>query len=69
MESFDKSKYSVREEPRIREQDFGNLQDEKLQPLIMKERAKFGRFYYRMYCLSFVKVLWKYGALYRISKW
>lgn len=47
MEAFDKATYSIREEPRIREQDFGNLQDEKLQPTIMKERSKFGRFYYR----------------------
>lgn len=36
----------VREEPRIREQDFGNFQDATMQEL-KKERLGFGRFFYR----------------------
>jgi hypothetical protein len=36
----------VQEEPRIREQDFGNYQDNTMQD-IKKERARFGRFFYR----------------------
>lgn len=36
----------VREEPRIREQDFGNFQDATMREL-KKERVGFGRFFYR----------------------
>ena len=36
----------VREEPRIREQDFGNLQDDAM-PLSKRKRVSFGRFFYR----------------------
>ena len=36
----------VREEPRVREQDFGNFQDTSMQQL-KKERAGFGRFFFR----------------------
>ena len=36
----------VREEPRIREQDFGNLQDESMETL-KKQRMRFGRFFFR----------------------
>lgn len=36
----------VREEPRMREQDFGNFQDHTMRDL-KKERARFGRFFFR----------------------
>eukprot|EP00546_Thalassionema_frauenfeldii_P020792 CAMPEP_0178897926 /NCGR_PEP_ID=MMETSP0786-20121207/2030_1 /TAXON_ID=186022 /ORGANISM="Thalassionema frauenfeldii, Strain CCMP 1798" /LENGTH=233 /DNA_ID=CAMNT_0020568555 /DNA_START=96 /DNA_END=797 /DNA_ORIENTATION=- len=37
----------VREEPRLREQDFGNFQDKALMQESKEERVKFGRFFYR----------------------
>ena len=37
----------TREEPRLREQDFGNFQDKELIQQFKKERPKFGRFFYR----------------------
>jgi broad specificity phosphatase PhoE len=37
----------TREEPRLREQDFGNFQDFKLIQNAKKERDSFGRFFYR----------------------
>ena len=37
----------TREEPRLREQDFGNFQDRELIQQFKKERPKFGRFFYR----------------------
>uniref|UniRef100_A0A7S4I622 Phosphoglycerate mutase (2,3-diphosphoglycerate-dependent) n=1 Tax=Odontella aurita TaxID=265563 RepID=A0A7S4I622_9STRA len=37
----------VREEPRLREQDFGNFQNPKLMLEAKRERANFGRFFYR----------------------
>ena len=37
----------TREEPRLREQDFGNFQDVNLIKQFKKERPKFGRFFYR----------------------
>lgn len=37
----------VREEPRLREQDFGNFQEEKRMALIKDARKQFGRFFYR----------------------
>jgi broad specificity phosphatase PhoE len=37
----------TREEPRLREQDFGNFQDPKLIQLAKQERPQFGRFFYR----------------------
>jgi broad specificity phosphatase PhoE len=47
VKSFDSSQYELLEEPRLREQDFGNFQD----PVRIKEeqklRSKFGTFYYR----------------------
>mmetsp|Transcript_14853 Transcript_14853/g.25148 ORF Transcript_14853/g.25148 Transcript_14853/m.25148 type:complete len:343 (+) Transcript_14853:138-1166(+) len=36
----------VREEPRIREQEFGNLQDERM-PLSKRKRMTYGRFFFR----------------------
>eukprot|EP01089_Gocevia_fonbrunei_P020745 TRINITY_DN7798_c0_g1_i1.p1 TRINITY_DN7798_c0_g1~~TRINITY_DN7798_c0_g1_i1.p1 ORF type:complete len:318 (+),score=31.85 TRINITY_DN7798_c0_g1_i1:101-1054(+) len=42
-----KSKYSVREEPRLREQDWGNFQNPENVKLSMLERRKFGAFYFR----------------------
>jgi broad specificity phosphatase PhoE len=36
-----------REEPRLREQDFGNFQDPDKIQLAKQERPKFGRFFYR----------------------
>ena len=36
----------VREEPRMREQDFGNYQDGGMREL-KKQRARFGRFFFR----------------------
>jgi broad specificity phosphatase PhoE len=37
----------VREEPQLREQDFGNFQDLKRKQLEKRERQYFGRFFYR----------------------
>lgn len=37
----------VREEPQLREQDFGNFQDLKQKQLEKRERQNFGRFFYR----------------------
>jgi len=39
--------YTVREEPRIREQDWGNFQDPPQVAKYMEERRRFGAFYYR----------------------
>eukprot|EP01121_Diplochlamys_sp_Union-15-3_P000255 TRINITY_DN1025_c0_g1_i1.p1 TRINITY_DN1025_c0_g1~~TRINITY_DN1025_c0_g1_i1.p1 ORF type:complete len:286 (+),score=38.06 TRINITY_DN1025_c0_g1_i1:56-859(+) len=41
-------RYTIREEPRLREQDWGNFQDPKSVGLFMKDRLKFGSFYYRL---------------------
>lgn len=38
----------VREEPRLREQDWGNLQEEQLQVRQKAERNAFGHFFYRL---------------------
>lgn len=37
----------VREEPQLREQDFGNFQDQKRKQVEKRERQSFGRFFYR----------------------
>lgn len=37
----------VREEPRIREQDFGNFQEEGTMKIVKDIRDRFGRFFYR----------------------
>jgi len=44
---LDESRYSVREDPRLREQDWGNLQDPEAIRRSMQERRAFGAFYYR----------------------
>jgi len=46
--SFDKEKYIVTEDPRLREQDWGNFQDPKMLDKYMRERRDFGHFYYRL---------------------
>eukprot|EP01088_Endostelium_zonatum_P002583 TRINITY_DN13211_c0_g1_i1.p1 TRINITY_DN13211_c0_g1~~TRINITY_DN13211_c0_g1_i1.p1 ORF type:complete len:231 (-),score=34.95 TRINITY_DN13211_c0_g1_i1:45-737(-) len=45
--NFDPSTYTVREEPRLREQDWGNYQIPEEVEKSMKERKRFGSFYYR----------------------
>ncbi len=48
LESFeDNVKVGIREEPRITEQQFGNFQCHELVQQAKKDRAKFGRFYFR----------------------
>lgn len=47
--AFSKDKISYREEPRIREQDWGNFQDPKAIKLSQIERFNFGSFYYRFH--------------------
>ena len=37
----------VREEPRLREQDFGNFQSERLMRESKRDRVRFGRFFFR----------------------
>lgn len=37
----------MREEPRLREQDFGNFQRETLMKESKRDRARFGRFFFR----------------------
>lgn len=44
---FEKSQYSLREEPRLREQDWGNFQNPALIEKSMEERKLYGSFYYR----------------------
>jgi len=46
-ESFDKDNYIHYEEPRLREQDFGNFQDQETMAQILKERDSYGRFFFR----------------------
>eukprot|EP00475_Leptophrys_vorax_P035719 TRINITY_DN5920_c0_g1_i2.p1 TRINITY_DN5920_c0_g1~~TRINITY_DN5920_c0_g1_i2.p1 ORF type:complete len:210 (+),score=51.79 TRINITY_DN5920_c0_g1_i2:1309-1938(+) len=46
LKSFDQ-KVSVREEPRIREQDWGNFQNPEIIQQLQKHRKKFGIFYFR----------------------
>ena len=46
--SFEKKRIiGVREECRIREQDFGNFQVEERMKVIKQTRERFGRFFYR----------------------
>lgn len=47
FESDKKHIVGVREEPRIREQDFGNFQETHKITAVKKERQRFGRFFYR----------------------
>jgi len=44
---FNENQYTVREEPRLREQDWGNFQDPMEIRKNMEERKRFGSFYYR----------------------
>lgn len=44
---FDKQSYTTREEPRLREQDWGNFQDPNTIQVSSEERKIFGNFYYR----------------------
>jgi len=47
-ESFDDNQCTYREEPRLREQDWGNFQDPDQVLKCREERRKFGSFYYRL---------------------
>ena len=47
-ESFESATIRTREEPRIREQEWGHLRNLEEFKKIDKERAEFGRFYFRM---------------------
>eukprot|EP00727_Mastigamoeba_balamuthi_P006694 m51a1_g2645 hypothetical protein (251) ;mRNA; r:607780-608835 len=47
VKSFDPSQYSVREDPRVREQEWGNFQEAAKMEQRMKERREVGSFYYR----------------------
>lgn len=62
------------EDPRLREQEFGNFQEEALMKKAREQRSKFGRFYYRFQdgesgadvydrVSAFVESLWKYWQL------
>jgi len=44
---LDDDSYTLREDPRLREQDWGNLQDTDEIRMCRKARKKFGNFYYR----------------------
>ena len=48
LESFNPVSYIWREDPRIREQEWGHLRDAAECDLVEKEREKFGTFYYRI---------------------
>jgi len=43
-----KGEYTMREDPRLREQDWGNFQDPQDMEIVTKQRRIFGSFYYRM---------------------
>ncbi|KAM0046233.1 putative phosphoserine phosphatase [Helianthus debilis subsp. tardiflorus] len=46
--AFDRSRIAgVREEPRVREQDFGNFQDQEQMKIQKAVRVRYGRFFYR----------------------
>jgi broad specificity phosphatase PhoE len=45
---FDEQKYRLREDPRLREQEWGHFRDLKANVQIDDERNKFGTFYYRI---------------------
>lgn len=49
LESIDEHSYKIHEEPRMREQDFGNFQSEAEEmEKVWKERAHYGHFFYRI---------------------
>src|SRR5687768_10252223 len=47
-ESFEKSQYQIREEPRLREQEWGHLRSLEECEKVEKEREEYGTFYYRI---------------------
>ncbi|KAJ3144606.1 hypothetical protein HK101_002645 [Irineochytrium annulatum] len=47
VEGLDERYYDCYEEPRLREQDFGNFQRKEVMDRCKKEREAFGHFYYR----------------------
>lgn len=47
LQAYDGQTVQLSSEPRLREQDFGNFQDSEAMDSTLKERQKFGRFYYR----------------------
>jgi broad specificity phosphatase PhoE len=47
LAAFSKDDYTLHEEPRIREQDFGNFQNLEEQKKMHEERKRYGRFNYR----------------------
>ncbi|MCO5601216.1 hypothetical protein L7F22_055335 [Adiantum nelumboides] len=69
----------VREEPRLREQDFGNFQEETRMALVKDERIQFGRFFYRFpegesgadvfdRVTSFLESLWRDIDTFRLNR-
>ncbi len=48
VKNFDTNKYDLREDPRIREQEWGHLKDPARILAIDEERDNFGKFYYRI---------------------
>ncbi|GLJ38757.1 hypothetical protein SUGI_0790150 [Cryptomeria japonica] len=78
--AFERKKIiGVREEVRIREQDFGNFQEEERMKIIKKTREKFGRFFYRFpegesaadvfdRVTSFLESLWRDIDMNRINR-
>ena len=47
LQAFEGRPVEISQEPRLREQDFGNFQNPEAMGKIFAERQKFGRFYYR----------------------
>mmetsp|Transcript_34082 Transcript_34082/g.108811 ORF Transcript_34082/g.108811 Transcript_34082/m.108811 type:complete len:404 (+) Transcript_34082:130-1341(+) len=47
LQAFDSQTVQLSSEPRLREQDFGNFQDDAQMSRVLAERQVFGRFYYR----------------------
>mmetsp|Transcript_12975 Transcript_12975/g.39931 ORF Transcript_12975/g.39931 Transcript_12975/m.39931 type:complete len:470 (+) Transcript_12975:25-1434(+) len=45
---FENNEFQVREDPRLREQEFGNFQDNKRREQIADDRLQVGRFWYRV---------------------
>ncbi|XP_024358718.1 phosphoglycerate mutase-like protein AT74H [Physcomitrium patens] len=79
FESDKKHIVGVREEPRIREQDFGNFQETHKITAVKKERQRFGRFFYRFpegesaadvfdRVTSFLESLWRDIDMNRLHK-
>jgi broad specificity phosphatase PhoE len=78
--AFDKEHIvGVREEPRIREQDFGNFQNDDMKQVFMPIRERFGRFFYRFpegesaadvfdRVTSFLESLWRDIDMNRLTK-